>query len=113
LKRELRLSKKVDFERVRRSGKSYAHPLLVLIALPNDLEKHRIGVSAGRSVGGAVQRNRAKRRIRAIVNEFLHELEPGWDIVFLARKPLPQSDHPTLLQAIRKQLQRANLLIPR
>jgi ribonuclease P protein component len=101
----------LDFERVRRSGKSYAHPLIVLIALPNSLDTPRIGVSAGRSVGGAVQRNRAKRRIRAIVQPLIPKIQIGWDILLLARKPILQATYEELSKAIQTLLQRANLFV--
>ena len=46
---------------MRQSGKSFGDPLVVLIVAPNELGSVRIAVVAGRSVGGAVLRNRAKR----------------------------------------------------
>lgn len=74
--------------RVRRVGKSYAHPLLVLIVTPSGLERCRIGISAGRSVGGAVERNRAKRMLREAARQQLAALRPGYDIILLARQPI-------------------------
>ncbi len=47
-----------------------------------------VGVAAGRSVGSAVERNRAKRRLRACMDGLLPRLTPGWDIILLARKPI-------------------------
>ncbi|MBC8508475.1 MAG: ribonuclease P protein component [Anaerolineales bacterium] len=85
MKRTLRLTSATDFKRVRRHGKSFAHPLVVLIVLPNDLKISRFGVSAGRSVGNAVQRNRAKRQLREIIRPLTSAIPPGWDIVLLAR----------------------------
>lgn len=96
--------------RVRRLGKSYAHPLLVLIALPNDLECSRFGIAAGRAVGKAVQRNRAKRLIREAVRPFTPLISPGWDIVFLARASLAEASLDSTQQALRDLLSRAHLL---
>src|SRR5512136_1725075 len=47
-------------KRVRRSGKSYAHPLLVLIVQACDEGRLHVGVAASRGIGSAVKRNRAK-----------------------------------------------------
>jgi len=91
VKREFRLTRTIDFERVRHMGKSFPHPLVVLVAMPNQLETSRIGVAAGRSVGNAVLRSRAKRILRAGIDEFLPGLMPGWDLILLARKPLPDA----------------------
>ena len=54
VQRTFRLTRSQDFKRVRQSGKSYAHPLIVLIAQANDEMKVRVGVAAGRTVGTAV-----------------------------------------------------------
>ena len=88
MKPRFRLTSSTDFKRVRRFGKSYAHPLLVLVVHPNELAVTRFGIAAGRSLGGAVNRNRAKRRIRAALSPFLEEVSPGWDIILIARQPL-------------------------
>jgi len=69
-------------------GKSYAHPLVVLIKARNNQVQTRIGFTAGSAVGNAVHRNRAKRRLRAAVQPYLSELAPGWDLVLIARKPI-------------------------
>lgn len=43
-----------------------------------------MGITASKKIGGAVQRNRARRVIRAAA-EMLPELQGGYDIVFVAR----------------------------
>ena len=96
--------------RVRRRGKSYAHPLVVLIAAPNDLDQVRIGISASHAVGNAVQRNRAKRRIRACVETLLPDLNSGWDIVILARVMSREAPYEDLLNSLRLLMQKANIL---
>ena len=110
MKRRFRLSKRTDFERVRRTGKSYAHPLIVLVARPSEQAITRIGVSAGRSVGGAVQRNRAKRRLRACIAPLIPQLAAGLDIALLARKAINASDHLELEAAVLKLLKRAKII---
>jgi ribonuclease P protein component len=94
---------------VRKEGRSFAHPFIVLIALKNDIGRTRIGVAAGRSVGGAVQRNRSKRRLRAILFGMMDEIEPGWDLVWIARHPLLACSHPDLELAVNKLLGRARI----
>ena len=110
MKRKFRLIKSTDFKRVRRLGKSYAHPFLVLIKLPNTLNKTRIGVSAGRSIGNAVRRNKAKRKIREIIRPILTEIQPGWDIILLARKPILTANHQEIISAMNDTLLRSDLI---
>jgi ribonuclease P protein component len=111
VKRNFRLKQVADFKRVRRHGRSYAHPLVVLIALANDSDRVRVGVSAGRAVGGAVQRNRAKRLLRAAINPLLPQISPGFDLVLLAREPVLNEKSQPVQQALTELLEKANLFI--
>jgi ribonuclease P protein component len=110
VERQFRLTRTTDFMRVRRSGKSYAHPLVVLVAAHQDGPAIRIGISASHAVGNAVQRNRAKRRIRACITGLIAVIKPGHDLIFLARRPIVQADYPELCRAIENLLNRAGLL---
>lgn len=96
--------------RVRRTGRSFADPLVVLVALPNDQDSSRFAVSAGRRIGNAVQRNRAKRLLREAARAILQEIKPGWDIVLVARRPLPKAKFYEVEAAVRALFSRANLL---
>jgi len=96
--------------RVRRSGKSYAHPLVVLIAYPSPYPSVRIGVAASRAVGNAIRRNRAKRQLRACLNQMLPSMKKGWDLVVLARRPILEASFDDICAAVHNQLVRAGLL---
>jgi len=77
VKRRFRLTRSTDFKRVRSSGKSYAHPLVVLYVTPSDGPGTRVGVTATRTVGNAVRRNRAKRLLRAAMADLMPEIGSG------------------------------------
>jgi len=57
MRRRYRLRTDAQFRRVRSEGRSWAHPLLVLYALPNDEGVTRVGFSVGKRVGKAVARH--------------------------------------------------------
>jgi ribonuclease P protein component len=95
---------------VRLNGKSFPHPLIVLVAAPNHLAITRVGVVASRAVGMAVKRNRAKRLIRAALQELLPVVEPGWDMIIIARRPMNGSSYQKTFEAIRLLLARAQIL---
>lgn len=111
MKKSFRLTRSKDIKRVRLLGRSHAHPLLVLLVAPNDLPVNRFGVIAGRSIGNAVKRNRAKRRLRAALEPLYRQTAPGFDLIFLARKPLLQAPYPELQTAVKQLLSRAGLVI--
>ena len=110
MQRQFRLTRSTDFKRVRRDGKSNAHPLIVLIALENQLSTTQIGVAAGKRVGNAVKRNRAKRLMRAAARELYPQIKSGQDIILIARTPIIQSTMPQVRDALQQLLQRAQLL---
>ena len=95
---------------MRRFGKSYAHPFVVLITLPNEMDKSRFAVSAGRSIGKAVQRNRAKRILRETLRSLIPSIAPGWDLVILARKPMANAGFDEIGSALTSLLSQAKLL---
>lgn len=94
---------------MRRLGKSYSHPLVVLIALPNELQKIRVGIGAGRSIGNAVKRNRAKRVLREVIRPHLDKLIHSNDLLLLARTKLLDSSRAEIEDAVQKLINRAGL----
>ena len=109
MQRQLRLTRSTDFKRVRRDGRSNAHPLIVLITLENNLPITRVGVAAGKRVGNAVKRNRAKRLMRAALRDLHPKIKTGWDLIVIARTPIIQVKMPQVRDALQQLLQRAGL----
>ncbi len=115
MQRKFRLTRSEDFKRVRRSGKSYAHPLVVLIALKsekNDQPHLKIGIAAGRTVGTAVYRNRAKRLLREAMRDMIPGIASHLDLILIARPGLASATLEETRRALRNLLQRAQILIP-
>lgn len=112
MQRKFRLTRSEDFKRVRRSGKSYAHPLVVLIVQKNDQSRVRVGVAAGRTAGTAVVRNRAKRLLREAMRTLIPGLSPGLDLILIARPGLTSATLEDVRQALHGLLQRAQILTP-
>jgi ribonuclease P protein component len=120
VKRRFRLTRSTDFKRVRSSGKSYAHPLVVLYILSSDQSRMRIGVAASKAIGNAIQRNRAKRLLRAAMADLLTETgngseqypKPveGSDLLLVARSPLPRANFSRTREALASLLKRAGLV---
>ena len=74
-----------EFKRLYGRGKSSVHPILVTYRMKNRLGCNRIGITAGKKVGNAVSRNRARRLIREAYRQLEPQLPVGWDLVFVAR----------------------------
>ena len=81
-----RITRSADFDRVYRSGRSHASRVFVLHAFPRgDEEPARLGLSVSRKVGGAVDRNKVKRLVKEAFSALTPEINPGTDIVVVAR----------------------------
>jgi ribonuclease P protein component len=112
VQRKFRLTRSEDFKRVRRSGKSYAHPLVVLIVQTHDQPRVKVGVAAGRTVGTAVYRNRAKRLLREAMRTLIPNIASGFDLILIARPGLVSATLEETRQALLTLLQRAQILTP-
>jgi ribonuclease P protein component len=110
-----RLSRSGEFERVYREGRSHASRHLVVYAFPrsDDESDPRLGVSVGRKLGGAVERNRIKRQLREAFWAGAGELAPGHDFVIVARPAVGElardGGDPAVQEALRSVLADAGL----
>ncbi|MGE5072931.1 MAG: ribonuclease P protein component [Anaerolineae bacterium] len=109
MQRKFSLTRSEDYKRVRRFGKSYAHPLVVLVVQASDEGQLHVGVTASRNVGTAVERNRAKRLLREAMRALLPSIAPGWDIVLIGRPPLLSCKTSEVREALLTLLRRAQL----
>jgi ribonuclease P protein component len=112
VKHRFRLTRSIDFKRVRNKGKSFAHPLVVLVRLPSDEDHLQVGISTSRALGNAVQRNRAKRLLRESMRLLIPSLTSGWDVVLIGRAPLVKAAFQDVQSALTGLLRRAGLAIP-
>jgi len=70
---------------------------MVVLVLPNGLDRARLGIVASRKLGGAVQRNRAKRLLRELFRRHKPQPPPaGHDIVVIPRRELLDAAFPDL-----------------
>lgn len=111
MQKRFRLSRSEDFKRVRRIGKSYAHPLVVLVAQANETSTQiRVGVAAGKTTGTAVHHAWAKRLLREAMRPMLASLASGWDLVLIARPALVTATLADTRAALTNLLRRAQIL---
>lgn len=84
--------------------------MVVLCAQRNDLDHNRYGFAVSRRIGGAVVRNRVKRRLREATRLKHDAIDQGWDLVFIARGPIREAPFRTVDEAIAQLLREASLL---
>lgn len=95
MQRRNRLSRSRDFDAVYRHGRSVSTRFLVLYRFDREGEDGgdaRLGIAVPKKIGGAVVRNRVKRRLREVWGELLPEVPRGADYVLLVRAPLAEAE---------------------
>lgn len=106
----VKLNQNRDFRRVYAKGKYAAHPLIVTYALKNRTGQTRIGVTASKKVGNAVQRNRARRIITAAFWPLQEQIKKGYDLVLVARAKTPLAKSTAIEPVLQKHLQKLGIL---
>lgn len=100
-----RLRKRPDFLACARALHCARGAVLVQALARDDQPLIRAGFTATKRIGGAVQRNRAKRRLREAVRLLLPDLaRPGHDYVFIARGGVTTRPWPRLLDDVKSAL---------
>lgn len=93
------IKKNREFRRIYAEGLSTADKFLVLYRSPKREEAARIGISISRKVGGAVVRNRIKRRIKEILRKNIGRLG-NYDIIFVVRVAANKADFEDLEKSV-------------
>ena len=112
-----RLKRRADFLRVAAARRKWAAPGLILQAAPQPASEQpgsetaedsiRVGFTASRKVGNAVKRNRARRRLKALVREMIATgADPGLDLVLIARPATVDRPFDELRRDLQQSLQR-------
>ena len=83
------LTENYEFKQAYARGKSFVAPALVTYIVRRRTGGIRVGITAGKKVGNAVKRNRARRVIRAAYMAVEPRLAGNWEIVFVARGKTP------------------------
>lgn len=111
MQKRYRLCKREDFSKVYKGGKSIANHQFVLYYKGNRaLERFRLGVSASKKVGGAVQRNRIRRRVKEIVRLHADQIKGGYDLILIVRSGAMKLDYAGLEKSIRHVMRKAGIM---
>ena len=90
----------------------HANSYLVLYARKNRSATNRVGVTVSKKLGGAVVRNRVRRRLREVYRLNESRFAPGWDIVVVARSRCVTASFEQLTRAYLSLAEKAGILEP-
>ena len=89
----------------------HANSYLVLYAKKNGSATNRVGVTVSKKLGGAVVRNRVRRRLREVYRLNETRFSPGWDIVVVARSRCIHAEFDQLTQSYLSLAEKAGVLL--
>ncbi len=105
------LRKSADIERVKREGRRFQTPFFNLLTCPSRMPGTRIGIVVGKRLGGAVTRNRAKRRFRELARCVRPQLVAGRDLVVFPRREALLASYHLLRESWRAALRHEGVLV--
>lgn len=105
-----RIVKRSEYTRVYDTGAKHHGRLMTVFVRPAEGSRPRLGIAATRKLGSAVDRNRAKRRVRALFRH--HKPAAGLDIVVVPRRELLDAPFASLEAEFRALLERRHVRAP-
>lgn len=103
------LRRRGDFQRVYRSGKSFANRYLVLYIVKSAQAEGQVGFAAGKKLGNAVTRNRVKRLLRECYRQNQFSLQKGYNLLLVGRLAAVPEKYETLEKAFRGLARKAGI----
>ncbi len=108
--RIIKLKENRDFRRAYNRGKTFVTSAFVLYVNKNRMGNVRLGITAGKKIGKAVKRNRAKRVITAAFRFVLPQIKDGYDFVIVARTKILDLKSTDVLNFLNKAILAAGVL---
>lgn len=98
--REARLVRRGEFDAVYRAGKRFSSSHFTVFVRRNELAQNRFGFSIKKALGGAVVRNRIRRRVREMVRCHRQEIPTGWDFVIHPKGSVAKAEFGVLTEEL-------------
>lgn len=98
-----------EFRRMYAKGRSGVSSCLVVYFRPNRRGHNRLGVTVSTKLGGAVVRNRVRRRLREIFRLAQPRMKQGYDVILVARNRAASADYHELERAFRRTCEKLEL----
>ncbi|MBQ2201869.1 MAG: ribonuclease P protein component [Clostridia bacterium] len=107
--RSYTLKRHKEFRYTYARGRSQSLSLFTLVYAKSRNETVRVGLSVSKRIGNAVQRNRAKRRMRAALTPFIKHIAGSFNVIFVARQEVLTAPFSELSRQMETLLRRAEL----
>ena len=110
MKKAVTIKENYEFRRMYAKGRSAVTPFMVVYCRKNRLGHNRLGVTVSTKLGGAVVRNRARRRLREAFRLAQPRMRQGYDVILVARSRSVDGSYQKLTEALDRALGKLDLL---
>ena len=110
MKAAVTVKENYEFRRIYRKGKSLVSPQMVLYWQKNRQGQSRLGITVSTKLGHAVVRHRVRRRFRELYRLHKPEMQPGYDVILVARGRAVRSTYQQLDETYLHLLRQAGLV---
>jgi len=93
MKKKYIVKEHVDFTNIINKGRYYKGNSFIIYTLKNELDNYRFGISVGKKVGNAVVRNKVKRQMRMIIDNYKKNYQNGIDYIIIIRSNFPNLEY--------------------
>lgn len=100
MKKALIVKKQEDFNRIIKCGKCKKNKNFVIYYEENSLGYDKFGISVGKKIGKAVVRNKYKRKIRSIIDEYKKVYQNSRNYIIILRKNCLEISHEEMKESI-------------
>ena len=91
-----------DFDKIIKTGKRLKNKHYIIYYKENNLNYNRFGISVSKKLGNAVFRNKYKRKIRSIVDNYQKTIENNFDYVIIMRREMINLSFKEMEESFRK-----------
>lgn len=109
MKKEYRIKKNEEFQKIIKNGQSFANRQLVLYYLEKEQPHFRIGLSVSKKLGNAVKRNQIKRYLRHAFIDLEDQIKPNYDLIVIARMPVANMNFHEIKKSLSHLLKKTNI----
>lgn len=111
MKKQYRVKKSQEIEKIIKEKKFSSNPYLTIYKRKNSETGHfRYAISVGKKIGNAVERNRTKRLITAVIDHLNIDLDSSTDVFIIARVPIKELSYDMLYKQLEYLFKKQRLL---
>lgn len=111
MKKKFTVKEHKDFTNIINNGRYYKSDFFIIYTLKNDVDYYRFGISVGKKVGNAVVRNKVKRQMRMIIENYKKYYQNGTDYIIIIRSNYVNSDFSTIESSFKSVIDKINRYI--